>query len=707
MSAPPRTIEALEGRLPDPEPPVRGEALLRALDRAWIAVEQAVNRVLPERLNPLLEAGAIANVSLALAVLSGILVLIWYTPNVHDAWSSVEAMTASPWTAGLMRSIHRYSSDAAVLFAVVHGFRLFIARRFTGARWLAWVTGLGAVAALWLTGWLGYWLVWDTRAQQVAVGTARVLDALPIFADPLSRSFLTDARLNSLLFFVIFFIHMLLPMAMAVLLWLHIARLNRPRFLTIRPMTLAVVATTVLVSALAPATSSELAHVGMVPEQFTRDIWYLLPLGLTDRLGSGALWAVGLVGTLALVSVPWSLRRSQIRVARVTESRCQGCRICSTDCPYDAIAMVPRAEQLNPLAHIAAGPAEITPAADANRKHDHSIVARIDPAACVGCGICAGSCDSAAIGLEWFSALDQRKRVDQALGSKREEAPRVAFVCAGSGAAAVGSLPGYEIETVPCVGWLHPLSIERAVRHGAPDVVIAACGTCRYREGAAWADARLHGTREPAIRPEKVRADQVHVVVADDPATLRRIAAGVISGARASSTRAARPVLRAAAGLLAAGLSAAVVWAGSDLPYAVPGDSRPQIVVSFLLAAQSAERCRPPTDAEKAARPIHMQAAQICERGRPPVRLQVTVDGEIAHEKAWPPGGLWNDGASVAIARMPVEPGAHRIDIKIDDGGEGAWTHEAGRSVTVQERQRYVVLFDKNDGFTWPGEDTP
>ncbi len=701
MSAPVEALRAGDGRPPEPEPRVRGERILRALDRGWTFAEQGLERLLPGPLNPLAEAGAIANVSLLLALVSGVLLLFWYVPNVHEAFASVEAMAQSPWSAGLMRSVHRYSSDAAVLFAALHGLRLFLARRFTGPRWLAWVTGLGAVAVTVVIGWLGYWLVWDARARQVAVGTARLLDALPIFADPLSRSFLTDQRLNSLLFFVVFFVHMLIPLVLGLLLWLHIARLERPRFLTGRALGAAVVIATLALSLIAPATSAAPAQLAFLPEGFTRDLWYLLPLSLTDRLSSGALWALILVGTLALLSAPWSLARERVRVAKVIESRCQGCRLCSLDCPYDAIAMVPRAPDQNPLAHIAAGPAEIKPAGGENRTHDLSIVARVDSSVCVGCGICAGSCDSAAIGLEWFKALDSRKRLDRALDPVGAPSA-VAFVCASSGAARAGELEGFVVETVPCVGWLHPLSIERAVRHGAKDVAVVACGGCRFREGAAHTVARMTGAREPALRSEKVRPEQLHLVSADTPAELRAAAARIRAGAPAEP-RPLGPAPRAVAGLAVALLASALVWVGSDWPYTVPGDARPQLVVSFLHAAQSAERCRPPTAEEKASRPIHMQAAQICERGRPPVRLQVWVDGELVHDHAYPPGGLWSDGASVAVARLPLEPGSHRVELALDDTGEGTFTHRDARTLEVVERERAVVVFEAG-GFVWAEE---
>ena len=86
----------------------------------------------------------------------------WYRPSVHQAYASVAA-TVGPWAAGLMRSLHRYSSDAAMFFALVHALRLFFERRFTGPRWLAWVTGIVGLGVLWFVGWTGYWLVWDLR----------------------------------------------------------------------------------------------------------------------------------------------------------------------------------------------------------------------------------------------------------------------------------------------------------------------------------------------------------------------------------------------------------------------------------------------------------------------------------------------------------------------------------------------------------------
>lgn len=641
------------------EPPVRGERVLRALERPFAAAELFLGRFLPERLNPLLQTGALTNLSLAVAVVTGIVVLVWYTPSTVGAWPSVSAMGQTPWGAGLVRTLHRVASDAAVLFATLHAARLFVARRFTGARWLAWVTGWALVALLWFDGWLGYWLVWDERARQVAVGTARMFDGLPIFADPFSRGFLADASLNSLLFFVVFFLHMLLPLPMAVALWLHIARVQRSRFWTATGLTAVALVAMVALSRVVPADLAGPARMAILPGELSWDAWYLLPVLLTDRLPVAALWALGLGGGALVVSLPWLLGRGRAVPAVVDEGRCNGCRRCATDCPYGAIRLDPRP----------GGP----------------VLAVVDPSACVGCGVCAGACDSAAISIPPFPVLPARRALDASAPGQR-----VALVCEQ---AEVGPLDGFVVQSLPCSGWMHPLHVERAARHGAAGVLVVTCapGACRYREGADWIEARLAGVREPALRPEKVTVP-MHVVSADRaPEAARAMAVG-----RPKEARRPGPVWLGAA--IAVGLAAVVLVGGTRVAWGVPRPALPELVVSFKHPGAVVEDCRQLTDAEKQALPVHMRRDQECGRARAAVRLVVTVDGVVTHDQAYPAKGLWGDGNSVAVAPVAVPPGEHRVEVTIEDG---ATSHGDARTVSFVHGERRVVLYDRNVGFGW------
>ena len=70
---------------------------------------------------------------------------------------SAKRITHVQWYAGgVMRSLHRYASDALVLVAMVHLVREYLLGRMCGARWLAWVTGVPLLWLLFAAGMSGY-----------------------------------------------------------------------------------------------------------------------------------------------------------------------------------------------------------------------------------------------------------------------------------------------------------------------------------------------------------------------------------------------------------------------------------------------------------------------------------------------------------------------------------------------------------------------
>jgi hypothetical protein len=290
----------------DPLASVRGEALFRRLENLFLRADRLIEKFLPPSLNPLARTGAVANTCFLIAAATGVLLLFWYSPSLTGAYRSLDE---SSFLGRLFRSMHRYSSDGCVFFMVLHVGRVLSARRFLGPRALAWVAGVGLALLIWILGWTGYWLVWDVRAQEVALFTARLMDVVPVFPEPLSRAFLTNQGVPSLLFFLVFFAHMLLPLAVGVLLWIHLSRLSRPRLLTGRLMTSWIIGVTVLLSLIAPARSAPPADLGMQAGSFALDGWFLWPLVVGKRLAGGTIWALSLLVLTAVTTVPWWMRR--------------------------------------------------------------------------------------------------------------------------------------------------------------------------------------------------------------------------------------------------------------------------------------------------------------------------------------------------------------------------------------------------------------
>lgn len=681
-----------------PDPPVRGESILEYIDRWFHRLDLFIERRFPHSLNPFAHSGAIANTTFVIALVSGFVLLLWYKPSVYQAYGSLENMG---WAGQFFRALHRYSSDACMLFIMYHGLKMFFARRFGGARWLAWVTGIAAVALFWFDGWLGYWLVWDERANQIAVGTAKMLDQLPIFAEPLTRSFLTNDSFNSLLFFLVFFIHMLIPLAIGIALWMHVSRMNKSDIMTNLPLTGAVVGSLAVLSAFMPADLANPARMLEVQQSMPIDYFYMLPVYFTDRLQGGMLWFMSLTGFIGFMSVPRLLVKKRPPKPQVDADKCNGCEQCYKDCPFNAITMLPRMEE---------------------NKKKGDFYASIDPSKCVACGICVGSCDPVGIDFPRLPAMDVRRQVDEWLDRcMEEESPvYVAYVCANSAGEDLHideetglckELPGYIVRSIPCSGWVHPLMIERALRKGAEGVLVVGCQSePDYRLGAMWTEKRIEGERHPNIREDKVDESRIHYLQYD-----RTDYKGFINAAREiqysnspkvdNQNGESSKISKYAVGAICILILATVTYFFSTAPYQVPVQDEAELAVAFTLSGRLIDD-KPNNAASQEKLLPHMRGKNVTEnRARSEVRLRIDIDGEKVLDKRYEPKGLYKDGNSGGLEYLTVEPGEHSIEIYLGDTAEEKWRYMERKEVTFEERHRRVIKFNRSEGFRWYPED--
>lgn len=693
---------------PSAAPAARGEALIARVD-AWLArLDAALARVLPKDADPLGQSGRMANLALLVAVASGVALLVWYSSSLTQAHASLAALHAGGLGAWV-RALHRYSSDLVMFFLLVHALRIFFARKFTGARWLPWVSGVGLVALIWFIGWTGFWLVWDQPAQKLATESMRVLDALPIFGEPLGRLFLTDRLVPSLLFFVVFFTHMLLPLGIATGLVVHLIRLNRVKLLPDRRLVVAFLLPLALAAWLVPAPLDAPAAMAEKAAALTVDAWYLSPLALSLRLQHSGAWLV-LGGLFALaLGVPWLLgRRFAPRAPEagprpsaafqtvVETSRCHACTQCVQDCPFDAVRMVPRS--------------------DGKR---FTTQAWVDPTRCVGCAVCVGSCDSEAMHLPWFDAVAIEPRIEAEAraaltGGGADVAVCVAMVAADAcggmerfdAAAWRERLPDFQVHAVPTASWVRPKFVERLLAAGVARVLIVrdsrAEASARY--GNRWIADRLAGTRAPSFRPARAGGDiaaEAWCVLDHDPAAPRRLAR-----AAAAFARGGRPVVethpaawtlpRMAAFTALCALILVFTIQLSHLRVDNPEPAGPELVFSFkAFGAWQAPGAGEVAPRDQSDRPVHMRGAPRAKH-REPVRVRLIVDGE-AEERVYAAKGLSRDGPAIAVWRLPLAPGARAVEIVLAD--ENETPRRWAGVIEARERRLHVLTFDPAEGF--------
>ncbi|HET9984284.1 MAG TPA: hydrogenase iron-sulfur subunit [Longimicrobiales bacterium] len=458
--------------------------------RALTWLDARANGLFGSRYNPLYQSGAIVVALLAVLLATGLYLLLFY--RLGAPWASVARITDQAFLGRWIRGLHRFASDAAVVAAAVHALRMFVQDRSWGPRALAWVSGLALVAAILVCGWTGLVMVWDTPAQVLAMEGARLLDALPIFSEPIGRAFVGERPLPSAFFFLNLFAHIALPIGVGLLVWLHVARVARPVLLPPKRLLWAVVGGLTALAVLRPLWMAPQADLLRLPGETRLDFFYAFWLPLVRGVPAWTVWAAGVALVGAVVSVPlWARPARSRRPARslVNERLCTGCEQCMLDCPYGAISMVPRTDGRPGL------------------------VARVNQDLCVSCGICIGSCAPMGVG-PGRTGRDQLAAA-RAFAERAEigRADVVVLGCEWSAAGvSPGALAGAHLFPVPCAGNVHTSVIEYLVRR-AGGVVVAACRArdCRGREGATWLEQRVHHGREAELQ-ERVDRRRVRIV---------------------------------------------------------------------------------------------------------------------------------------------------------------------------------------------------
>ncbi|MDH4324264.1 MAG: cytochrome b N-terminal domain-containing protein, partial [Betaproteobacteria bacterium] len=184
------------------------------------------NEVCPYFLAPWRYLGALGFALFWVLAASGIYLYIRFDTSVAGAYDSIGELEW--WFGGMLRSMHRYAADAFVVVVALHIVRELLAGRFRGFRAFTWISGVPLVWLLYASGIVGYWLVWDARAQFSAQATAEWLLALGIGAEPMARNFLGAESITDRLFSLFVFLHIGLPLALLAGMWVHVQRLGRP-----------------------------------------------------------------------------------------------------------------------------------------------------------------------------------------------------------------------------------------------------------------------------------------------------------------------------------------------------------------------------------------------------------------------------------------------------------------------------------------------
>ena len=470
---------------------------LRWLESLALIVEQLFNRLGNSlKLNIFYHTDTIAVFLWAIVGITGLYITLFYQFGFDASYEAI-AKIESQFLARTIRAIHRYASGSAIIITLLHAYRTFFMDRFRGARWLAWVSGIGMGIVLWLDGITGYWLIWDQRAQVINDTFITFLNRYfgssgDTFALNLIKANQNDTSWQ--IMFWILAIHIILSGLVGLFFWYHIVRLNKPKLFPSKMWMISTGAVILLASAFFPVGMLPQASFNLLPSQIEFDPFFLFyfPVELDlDESSANLLWG-GILGLISLLTaLPWITRRPKLAPVKVITDACIGCTLCAIDCPYNALEMVEREGEGSKLIAI-----------------EH-------PNLCVSCGICVGSCEYDAIQVGELNAKAMKEATKLLLTQAKENAEDVKIVFACERHTAHGARPylntvassqesDARIVTIPlpCVGAAPPSLVSETYAAGASEIQMIGCPPedCAQRHGNILTESRLTRERKPLLK---------------------------------------------------------------------------------------------------------------------------------------------------------------------------------------------------------------
>ena len=463
------------------------------LKRAFNWLESQFSKVFTPEWNPLYQLGALSFFYFWIVAFTGLYLFVFFETSISGAFASIEKITHEHFYIGsVMRSFHRYASAAMGVCVTLHLLREFAMDRYSGVRAFSWISGVPLLWLLFASAIGGYWLVWDIQAQYIAIMTSEWFDSLPIIVDPMASNFLNESTLSDRFFSLLVFLHIGIPLALLLGMFIHIKRISSVRTNPARGLAAGTLLAMLVISLWRPALSQAPANLDIAVTDVGLDWVFLNTYPLLDLWGPSAVWAL-LVGLSCFLTIlPWlpSKRALQAPVAVVDPANCNGCGWCLADCPYEAVSMKEH---------------------DYKKGHQQSVV---DPDLCISCGICAGACPSSSpfrhveelttgISIPGLHIKELLSLTENSLQGLQGDKRVMVYGCDHGSV-----MEGLESDSVatlsmPCTALLPPAFVDYILRKDLVDgVLITGCceGDCHYRLGNTWMDQRFSAERMPILR---------------------------------------------------------------------------------------------------------------------------------------------------------------------------------------------------------------
>ena len=169
----------------------------------------------PKNLNWLWIWGIVLAFCLALQIVTGIILVMHYTPHVDLAFASVEHIMRNVNGGYMIRYLHANGASLFFIAVYIHIFRGLYYGSYKAPREITWIIGMLIYLMMMGTAFMGYVLPWGQMSFWGATVITGLFGAIPFIGEPIQTLLLGGPAVDNATLNRFFSLHYLLPFVIA------------------------------------------------------------------------------------------------------------------------------------------------------------------------------------------------------------------------------------------------------------------------------------------------------------------------------------------------------------------------------------------------------------------------------------------------------------------------------------------------------------
>ena len=167
--------------------------------------------------------GGILMVFMLVQIITGILLMMYYIPELKSAHASILFITSRVEFGWFIRSLHSWGANLMILAAFFHMFSTFFMKAYRPPRELTWLTGMILLVLCMGFGFSGYLLPWDEVSYFATKIGLDITSKLPVIGESMAYILRGGTTISQATITRFFAIHVIiLPLALLALVGIHL-----------------------------------------------------------------------------------------------------------------------------------------------------------------------------------------------------------------------------------------------------------------------------------------------------------------------------------------------------------------------------------------------------------------------------------------------------------------------------------------------------